>query len=77
MPLHIVFRETVGLSNRIITKGQRTSPNSPPLFLADLYTLFPCDERAAGEGLGQLFGTVQSGGLTPGHLGGTYINYGE
>lgn len=76
LPLHIGFRETVGLSNTIMSFEPFTRGGGPPLFFADLFTLLPGEQIAAGQALGEMFGRVESGGLTPGLLGGTYIDFG-
>lgn len=78
MPLHLGFRETVGLSNRIITEQIANDMTEAPLFFADLYTVLPGEQVAAGQALaGKLGGAFQAGGLTPGLLGGLYIDYQE
>lgn len=76
MPIYLGFKETIGITNNIITRGTENSLNEYPLFFADLYTLLPGSRLAAGQTLNQLFGAVEAGGLTPGLVGGIFIDYG-
>jgi hypothetical protein len=65
------------LTNRILINGQRNDVNEHALFVADLYTVLPGEQLAGGRSLGQMFGALEAGGLTPGLLGGLYVDYGE
>jgi hypothetical protein len=76
MPIYLGFKETIGITNNIITRGIGNSLNDYPLFFADLYTILPGTRLAAGQTLNQLFGAVEAGGLTPGLIGGIFIDYG-
>ncbi|CAA0124446.1 Uncharacterised protein [BD1-7 clade bacterium] len=76
LPFYLGFKETIGLSNIIVTKSIVNNINDHALFFADLYTVLPGERLAAGQSLGRIFGAVQSGGLTPGLVGGVYIDYG-
>lgn len=76
IPFYLGFKETIGLTNNIITQSIENNLNDYPLFFADLFTVLPGERLAAGQTLGQLFGTVEGGGLTPGILGGLYIDFG-
>ncbi|MCV6615869.1 MAG: hypothetical protein OIF35_12925, partial [Cellvibrionaceae bacterium] len=76
MPLHLAFRETLGLTNRIVSEGLSNSYASVPLFYADLITILPGRQMGAGEAMGLAFGTAAAGGLTPGIIGGLYIDFG-
>lgn len=76
IPFYLGFKETVGLSNQIISESITNTINDYPLFFADLFTILPGERLAAGQTLGQIFGSVEGGGLTPGLLGGLYIDYG-
>ncbi|MCY1535922.1 hypothetical protein D9M68_713490 [compost metagenome] len=73
MPFYLAFRETVGLSARIINTPN-ISDNS--LFFSDFYTLLPGSYEAAGKLFGDIIGRVGDGGLTPGIVGALYIDYG-
>ena len=77
LPLYLSLRETVGLTSMIIDKSMFNNINENPLFYADLYTVLPGVQKAAGQSLGDIIGRVESGGLTPGLLGGVYIDYGS
>lgn len=77
IPFYLGFKETIGLTNSIITENIRNTVNEHTLFFADLFTVLPGERLAAGQSLGKIFGTVEDGGLTPGLLGGVYIDYGS
>ena len=76
MPLHLAFKETFGLTNRIISDDLSNLLTSIPLFFADLITILPGKQVGAGEAMGIVFGTVAAGGLTPGIVGGLYLDFG-
>jgi len=75
MPLHLGFKETIMLTNNIIVKQIENVHTNIPLFFADLLTILPGKQTGAGEAMGGLFGTVTAGGLTPGIVGGLYIDF--
>ena len=75
MPLHLGFKETVMLTNNIIVKQIENVYTNIPLFFADLLTILPGKQIGAGEAMGRLFGAVADGGLTPGIIGGLYIDF--
>lgn len=74
MPFYFAFRETIGITNTIIINDLKNSL-SVPLFFADLFTLLPGNYHAAGQLLGDKIGRVGDGGLTPGIIGGLYIDF--
>lgn len=74
MPFYFAFRETIGITNAIIMNGI-TNPLPIPLYFSDLFTLLPGDYKAAGQLLGDTIGRVGDGGLTPGIIGGLYIDF--
>lgn len=76
LPFYLGFKETIGLTNTIINDNITNFLNPNTLFFADLYTVLPGENLAAGQTLGQIFGTVEGGGLTPGLVGGLFIDYG-
>ncbi|WP_374475087.1 oligosaccharide repeat unit polymerase [Zoogloea sp.] len=76
LPLYLALRETIGITSMIIDGGLSNDVNEYPLFVADLYTVFPGGAVAGGQSLGDIIGRVDDGGLTPGILGGVYIDYG-
>ncbi|WP_394157429.1 hypothetical protein [Vibrio campbellii] len=75
LPFHLGFKETIGLSNRVVVESIVNNINVHSLFFADLFTILPGERLAAGQTLGRIFGTVEGGGLTPGLVGGIYIDY--
>lgn len=77
LPLYLGFKETVGLSNLIITENIHNNLSSHTLLFADLFTILPGENLSAGQAVAQIFGASQDGGLTPGLLGGTYIDFKE
>lgn len=76
LPLYMGFNETIGITNRIISDGVFNNVSSIPLFFADLVTVLPGENIAAGQALGETLGRIQEGGLTPGLLGGLYLDFG-
>lgn len=76
LPFYLGFKETTGLTTKIVSDGVVNSLNPNPLFFADLYTVLPGTNLAAGQTVAQIFGATEAGGLTPGMLGGLYIDYG-
>lgn len=76
LPFYLGFKETIGLTTIIISDQVINTDNPYPLIYADLLTLLPGENLAAGESLSRIFGSTQDGGLTPGLLGGIYIDYG-
>lgn len=75
LPLYLSLRETVGLTSIIIDRNLNNTINDFPLFYADLVTVLPGIQKAAGQTLGEIIGRLETGGLTPGLLGGIYIDY--
>ncbi|MDP2228897.1 MAG: hypothetical protein Q8J78_15630 [Moraxellaceae bacterium] len=76
-PFHVAFRETIGLANRVITVGIVNEVTSYPLFVADMVTVLPGEQVAAGRALGEMMGVIGDGGLTPGLIGGIFLDYGH
>lgn len=76
LPFYLGFKETIGLSTIIISDQVANTINPYPLLFADLFTVLPGENLAAGQSLSRIFGSTQDGGLTPGLLGGIYIDYG-
>lgn len=75
-PLYLAFRETLGLTFHIISHDVGNTINQYPLFIADLFTVLPGENLAAGQTLGMILGRTGGGGLTPGMLGGVFIDFG-
>lgn len=77
LPFHTAFRETIGISNVIINNNYINNYTSIPLVFQELATVLPGDNLAPGKILGkEIIGSVLDAGLTPGLLGGTYIDFG-
>lgn len=78
LPLYTGFRETVGISNVIIENEFSNVYSSTPMFFSELLTILPGDHVAPGQVLGkQIIGSTLDGGLTPGILGGLYLDFGN
>lgn len=77
LPLHVGFRETIGISNVIINNNYTNDYTPLPLFFQELMTLLPGSHIAPGQVLAkEVIGASLDGGLTPGLLGGTYVDFG-
>lgn len=77
LPLHVGFRETIGISNVIINNDYSNIYTNTPLFFQELMTLIPGNNMAPGQILAkEVIGATSDGGLTPGILGGTYVDFG-
>jgi len=74
-PFHIGLREQIGISNIIIT-GQYTNPLPYSLFFADMYTVLPGKQPSSGITINEMLTGNTHAGLTPGILGGTYLDIG-
>lgn len=77
LPLYLGFRETIGMTADIVGGGVTNYYGAHALFFADLFTVLPGQHLSAGKSLGALAGSVQEGGLTPGLLGGLFIDFQE
>ena len=75
LPLYLNLRETVGITNQIITQNLK-SATTIPIFFLELFTIFPGNQMAPGIALGNLIGKSGDGGLTPGIIGGLYLDVG-
>lgn len=76
MPLHLAFRETIGITNGLIERNLFNYVLDYPLVFAELLTVLPGEQLSPGAALGQIIGVVGGGGLTPGLIGGIYLDYG-
>lgn len=76
LPLYASFRETIGLANVIVKNDYHNMETEYPLFVAELYTIFPGKQPAPGQIIGSFVGKNLDGGLTPNLLGGLYIDFG-
>lgn len=76
MPIYFSLRETVGITNYIIRKDLSNKWFDYPIFFAEIYTLLPGEQQSPGIALSKgLFTTNYSGGITPGIIGGLYLDY--
>lgn len=75
MPFHLGFKETIMLTNNIVVNRIENAYTDIPLFFLDLFTILPGQQTSAGQVIGKIFGTATDGGLTPGILGGLYIDF--
>ena len=75
LPIYLNLRETVGITNQILT--QKLKANSIiPLFFSEIFTVLPGKQISPGAVLGELIGRSGDAGLTPGIIGGIYLDFG-
>ncbi|MNF42698.1 hypothetical protein D3C81_1203540 [compost metagenome] len=72
LPFYLAFKETTGLANQIINNNLALTSN---IFFSDFYTLLPGSHDAAGKIFGDEVGRIGGGGLTPGIVGGLFLDY--
>lgn len=75
LPIYLNLRETVGIANQIITKNLNID-NYIPMFFLELVTILPGKQPSPGILLGELIGKSGDAGLTPGIIGGLYLDFG-
>ncbi|WP_419569427.1 hypothetical protein [Rheinheimera sp.] len=79
LPLYIGLRESVGITNRIIM-DDIYNPADYPMFFMEMITFLPGHQEAPGIVLARdiymASGSDEKYSLTPGILGGLYIDYG-
>ena len=80
LPIYLNFRETVGITNRIIEERVTNTYSPYPLFFAELVTILPGHQEAPGIILAQQVYSAQGSdekySLTPGIVGGLFMDYG-
>jgi len=76
LPIYFNLRETVGLTNRIIVNNLHNTQSEIPLFFLELITFLPGKQMSPGVLFGNMVGKTQEGGLTPGMIGGLYLDFG-
>ena len=76
LPIYFNLRETVGLTNRIIVNNLHNTQSEIPLFFLELITFLPGKQISPGILFGNMVGKTQAGGLTPGMIGGLYLDFG-
>jgi len=77
LPFHQGFNETTALTSRIIDEGISNVFSGTILFLADFDNLLGRSNIAAAQYFGDEIGRVGDGGLTPGMIGGLYMDIQE
>ena len=75
LPLYLNLRETVGIADKIITQNLEAG-NTIPMFFLELFTILPGKQMSPGKTLGNLIGKSGDAGLTPGIIGGVYLDFG-
>lgn len=75
LPIYASFRETIGLANVLVKNHYQNSITQYPLFFQELTTVLPGEQMAPGKVIGQIVGSSLDAGLTPGILGGLYLDY--
>lgn len=74
LPFHQGFNETAALTSRVIDQGIQNLFSTTILFLADFNNLLGRSNIAAAQYFGDEIGRVGGGGLTPGVIGGLYMD---
>ena len=72
LPFYLAFKETTGLANQIINNDLGLTTK---IFFSDFYTLLPGNHDAAGKMFGDEIGRIGGGGLTPGIVGGLFLDF--
>jgi hypothetical protein len=76
LPLYTTLRETVGIANRIIVNDLSNIYLPYPMFFAEMITILPGTQPAPGQILAKkIIGASADGGLTPGIIGGLYLDF--
>ncbi|GAB2931491.1 hypothetical protein GCM10027181_32910 [Rheinheimera gaetbuli] len=75
LPFHQGFNETAALTSRIVDYGITNVFSSTALFFADFNNLFGISNIAAAQYFGDEIGRVGDGGLTPGVVGGLFMDF--
>merc|ERR1712115_477013 len=75
LPIYFNLRETVGITNTIIKDNLRND-GIIPMFFLEIFTILPGKQDSPGILLGELIGKVGDAGLTPGMIGGLYLDLG-
>ncbi len=76
-PLYFSLRETVGITEKIISKGVTNIWFDYPIFLSEIATLLPGEQISPGILLNQeLYDSKIGGGITPGIMGALYMDFG-
>ena len=75
LPIYLNLRETVGIANQIITENLKLDTYIPMFFL-ELVTILPGKQPSPGILLGDLIGKSGDAGLTPGIIGGLFLDFG-
>ncbi len=77
MPVYFSLRETVGITERIIRDNVTNTYYDSPMFFSEMLTMLPGDRQAPGDVLSRiLYVGDYAGGITPGIIGGLYIDFG-
>jgi len=77
LPIYFSFRETVGITSKIIERGATNIWFDYPMFFSEVYTLLPGVQASPGIKLSkELYKNSEyDGGITPGIIGGLYLDY--
>lgn len=75
--LHFAFRETIALTQELVSKRQEGVRLPHSLLLADFKTMLPGKEESGGTMVGQLVGVQGNAGLTAGAVGAAFMDMGR
>jgi hypothetical protein len=73
--LHFGFRESIALTGQLIERPY--DMHGQDAFFADVLTMLPGQRASGGQIIGQVFGSVLAGGLTPGMVGMLTLEFGR
>ena len=77
LPLYLAFKETIGITTKIINEGHFNSYFDYPMVLAELFTILPGEQTAPGRIISQeIYKSILDKGYTPGLVGGLYMDFG-
>lgn len=77
MPVYFSLRETVGITERIIRDNVTNTYYNYPMFFSEMFTMLPGKRAAPGDVLSRvLYVGDYAGGITPGVIGGLYLDFG-
>lgn len=77
LPLYLAFKETIGITTKIINEGHFNSYFDYPMIFAELFTILPGEQTAPGRIISkEIYSSTIDKGYTPGLVGGLYMDFG-
>jgi hypothetical protein len=75
LPIYLNLRETIGITETIISQNISNIYYPYPFFVAELMSILPGEQVPPGRVLGREIFMAEDYGLTPGIIGGLYIDF--